>query len=85
MSIFAVQRNVAGAEVADLGAVIAAVRAVAIAMTASDQPVTVLHSIYVAADRTCVSVIEADDAATVIEALRRAGSRSARVLPAIAL
>ncbi len=85
MSIFAVQRTVTGAEVADLGAVIAAMRTAAMTMTAADQPVVVLHSTYIPADQTCLSLVEADDAATVMEALRRAGSRSARVLPAISL
>jgi hypothetical protein len=83
VNTFAIQHS-AGSEVglAALAAEVAAVRAAATAMTATGLPVTVLHAVYIPAEQTWLCTVEADEAATVIEALRRAGTSTGRVLPA---
>lgn len=85
VSTYLIQRPVGAGEVAELGAEVAAIQAAALAMTATGLPVKVLHTTYVPADQTCLCLMDADDAATVMEALRRAGATAARVLPALAL
>jgi hypothetical protein len=85
MSTFVIERAVAGAAVADLGGELSALRGIATAMTANGQPVQILHATYVPTHQTCLCVVDADDAATVLEALRRAGNHTARVLPALDL
>lgn len=82
---FLIQRTFAFADVADLGVELAAVRAAALAMTAIGQAVRVVHATYVPGDQSCLCVVDAEDAATVVEALRRAGTGAARILPALAL
>jgi hypothetical protein len=85
MSTFVVEQAVVASAVADLGAELSALRGIATAMTANGQPVRVLHATYVPTHQTCVCVVDAADAATVLEALRRAGTHTARVLPALDL
>jgi len=85
MGIFVIQHPAPIAYVGTLDGLIAAVRAAANSMTAAGCPVLMLHALYVPADQTCLSVVDADDAATVLEALRRAGSTTARILPALSL
>jgi len=85
VSTYLIQRPVGAGEVAELGAEVAAIQAAALTMTATGLPVKVLHTTYVPADQTCLCLMDADDAATVMEALRRAGATAARVLPALAL
>ncbi len=85
MNTFSVQYPVTQPEAGDLADVVAAMRQAAVNMTAACQPVTVLHTTYVPAEQVCLSLVAADDAATVMEVLRRAGSISARVLPAVSL
>jgi hypothetical protein len=85
MSIFAVRQPVIVADVGALGSVVAAVGQAAGVMTAGGWPVSVLHSTYIPGEQTCVSIVDAEDAATVMEMLRRAGSRTATVLPALTL
>ena len=46
--------------------------------------VSLLYSVFVPADRVCLSVVDATDAAAVLEALRRGGlADQAQVLPAV--
>jgi hypothetical protein len=85
VSTYLIQRPVGAGDIAELGVEIAAIQAAALAMTATGLPVKVLHTTYVPADQTCLCLMDADDAATVMEALRRAGATAARVLPALAL
>jgi hypothetical protein len=85
MSTFLIRRSVETAHVADLGQEMASVRTTAVAMTARGQPVKVLHTTYVPGDGASLCVVEADDAATVMEALRRAGATAADVLAVLAL
>ncbi len=80
-----IERLVPVADVADLGTELARVRAVATAMTAHGSPLHVLHATYVPAQQTCQCVVAAADAETVLEALRRVGAHTARVLPALDL
>ena len=85
MSTFLIHHPVVAAEPGVVDGIAASVRDAAKDMTAGGWPVAVLHMTYVSAERACLSVVEAEDAATVVETLRRAGSRAARVLPALAL
>jgi hypothetical protein len=85
MSTYVIQRPVEVADAVDLRTELASVRAVAAAMTATGQPLRLISTTYIPAEGTCLSVVDAEDAATVIEALRRAGTRAARVLPALIL
>jgi hypothetical protein len=85
VSTYLIQRSVGAGEVSGLGAEIAAIQSAAMVMTATGLPVRVLHTTYVPADQICLCVMDAEDAATVMEALRRAGATAARVLPALAL
>ncbi len=85
MSTYVIQRVVGGADVAGLGHDTAALRTSAIAMTAQGQPVKVLSATYIPADQTWLCVVDGDDAASVIETLKQAGTTTARVLPAVSL
>ena len=85
MSTYVIQRTGGDTDLVDLGYEAAAIRAAAAAMTASGQPVRVLHCVYIPADRTWLCLIEGDEPATAIELLRRAGVSTARVLPASVL
>ena len=65
--------------VGELGGDLARVRA-----EAAPVGVTFLYSVFVPADRMCLSVVDAPDAAAVLEALRRGGlADQAQVLPAV--
>ncbi len=85
MGIYVIARTVAVADIADLGVEVAALRRVAVTMTAAGQPVRILHCTYVPADQRAQYAVAAEDPATVIEALRRTGTTVARVLPALEL
>ena len=88
MGTYVIARLVAVADVGALGALgaeLSSVRAVAAAMTAGGHPLRVLHATYVAAQQSFQCVVAAEDAATVLEALRRVGTHTARVLPALSL
>ena len=85
MGIYAIERLVALADVAEFGSELESVRAVASVMTAHGQPLYVLHATYVPNHQRCLCVVEADDADTVLEALRRIGSHTSSVLPALNL
>jgi phage-related minor tail protein len=85
MGTYVIQRLVSIADVGALDAELSAVRAVATVMTAAGRPLRVLHATYVAAVGSFQCVVDAEDSATVTEALRRVGSHTARVLPALAL
>ena len=85
MSTYVIERLVRVADVGDLGTELSSVRAIAAAMTAAGQPLRVLHATYVATHQNLQCVVDADDASTVLEALRRIGTHTARVLPALDL
>ena len=85
MAIYLIRRSVGIADVADLGRETASVRTAASAMTAAGQAVSVRHGTYVPTDETCLWVMDADDANTIVAALRLAGVPAARVLPALDL
>ena len=85
MGTYVIQRQVAPADVGDLGNELSSVRAVARVMTACGQPLQILHATYVAAHHSFQCVVDAENAATVTEALRRVGTHTARVLPALSL
>ncbi|MET3803046.1 hypothetical protein ABIB25_000030 [Nakamurella sp. UYEF19] len=85
MSIFTIRQPVIGADIGAFSGIVDAVRQAADVMTAHGWPVSVLHSTYIPGEQTCVSVVDAEDAVTVMEMLRRAGSRTATVLPALML
>ena len=85
MGTYVIERVIAVADVGELGIELSAVRAMAAAMTAGGQPLRVLHATYVVANQIFSCVVDADDAATVLEALRRVGTHTARVLPALNL
>ena len=85
MGTYVIQRTVSLADVADLGIELSSVRAIATVMTAAGQPLRVLHATYVAAHQSFQCVVDAEDSATVLEALRRVGTHTARVLPALNL
>jgi hypothetical protein len=85
MSTYVIERLVAVADVGQLGNELSSVRAVAVAMTAGGQPLRVLHATYVATHQRFQCVVDAEDAATVLEALRRVGTHTARVVPALNL
>ena len=85
MGTYVIQRRVALADVGDLGNELSSVRAVAAAMTAGGHPLRILHATYVAAHHSFQCVVDAENAATVTEALRRVGTHTALVLPALNL
>ncbi len=85
VSSYVIQRTGGITDLVDLGCEAAAIRAAAAAMSASGQPVRVLHCAYIPADRSWFCLIEGDEPATAIELLRRAGVSTARVLPASVL
>ncbi len=85
MGTYVIERDVAASDVVELGTELARLRAAAGAMTAGGQPLRVLSATYVPANHSCQCVVDAEDAATVLEALRRVGIRTARVLPALDL
>jgi hypothetical protein len=85
MGTYVIERRVSIADVGALGTELCSVRAVATVMTAAGQPLRVLHATYIAAHESFQCVVDADDSATVLEALRRAGTHTARVLPALDL
>jgi hypothetical protein len=85
MGTYMIQRMVGGADVAGLGYDTAALRTSALAMTAQGHPVQVLSATYIPNDQTWLCVVDGDDAASVIETLKQAGTTTARVLPALSL
>jgi hypothetical protein len=85
MGTYVIERLVSIVDVGALGTEVSSVRAIATVMTDAGQPLRVLHATYVAAHESFQCVVDADDSATVLEALRRVGSHTARVLPALNL
>ncbi len=83
MSTYVIERRVALADVGNLGNELSSVRSVAAAMTNNGQTLRILHATYVAAHQRFQCVVDAEDAAIVLEALRRVGAHTARVLPAL--
>ncbi len=85
MGTYVIERLVHVADVGTLGTELCSVRAIASVMTAAGQPLRVLHATYVAAHECFQCLVDAEDSATVLEALRRVGTHTARVLPALNL
>ena len=69
--------------IGDLAAELARARAAAAVLTAAGRPTHIVHSLYVPAERRCLSVVEAPDIDTVHELIRRSRMGVVNVHPAI--
>jgi hypothetical protein len=81
---FVVERSLPVEEIGELAGELARFREAAAEVAATGSDVVYLYSLFVPADRMCYTAIEAPDAATVLEVLRRSAiPNTARVLPAV--
>lgn len=78
-----VQRPLPIEAIGELAGELKQIRAVAATMSAAGPTVQYRYACYLPSDRMCLSVVDAPDAATVLELLRRAGLTTARVLEAV--
>jgi hypothetical protein len=83
VSAFVVERPLPIEAIGELAGELSQARAVAAEMSAVGPRVRFLYSFFVPAERMCRSVVDAPDAATLIELLRRTGLSTARVCPAV--
>lgn len=84
MAAFIVSRPLPIEDLGDLTAELARLRETVAEAAATGLAVEYVYSVFIATEQVCLSAIDAPDAATVLELVRRSGiPATAKVLPAV--
>jgi hypothetical protein len=84
VAAFVVSRPLPIEDIGDLSAELARLRETVAQTAATGLEVEYVYSVFIATEQVCLSAIDAPDAATVLEIVRRSGlPATAKVLPAV--